>query len=77
MQELGPNRLRIKSVENPRSDENAVSFDVGFESERDEPVTLQMVLPFSAAVYIAHLTWQEWETIVAWMQWKHLENTGR
>ncbi|MBI4312154.1 MAG: hypothetical protein HY681_10290 [Chloroflexi bacterium] len=63
-------RRHVKDVSNPRSRISVVSFVVEYDGDERLPVMLRMELPWSGN-YQASLSWDEWESIVAWFHGEH------
>ncbi len=63
-----PTQVPIKNVKNPRTDNKDVEFLGEYESSSVEPVRLRFRLPVGLKDYVAELSWEEWEYLVAWMK---------
>ena len=65
------NRLE-KPIPNPREGQSSPTFSARFDPEKPEPITLTVHLSWGND-YPTTLTWNEWMSIVSYMQWRHAE----
>ena len=65
-------KLYVKDFQNHRGSQtdltNRLRFWASFDSNKDEPVELRIVLPTATDDYVATLNLKEWRGIVAWVE---------
>ena len=66
--------LHITWIPNPRPNATSpVEFRAAFDPDEEKPITLSTIQPAGLHHLHAKLSWQEWDRLVAWVNWQRVK----